>query len=203
MRHHGAKGIVRIVIVLLVVWAALLTPGSITPVYAETGTVRFDNITTEQGLSQSTITAILQDRQGFMWFATEDGLNQYDGYQFTVYKHDPDDPGSLSDDVVYSLCKDHSGELWVGTAAGLDRFDRAKGTFAHYRHDPDDPYSLGGEFISAILEDRAGILWVGTEDGGLNRLDPAIGGFAHYQHVADAPQSLSDNAAAGNSGLGR
>jgi ligand-binding sensor domain-containing protein/signal transduction histidine kinase len=193
MRHLGAKGIVHIVIVTLVVWAALLSPGSIAPAYAQTGTVRFENITTEQGLSQSTITAILQDRQGFMWFATEDGLNQYDGYQFTVYKYDPDNPGSLSDDVVYSICEDHNGKLWVGTAAGLDRFDRAKGTFAHYRHDPDDPYSLGGKSVSAILEDRAGVLWVGTEDGGLDRLDRVTDRFAHYRHVANDPQSLSDD----------
>jgi ligand-binding sensor domain-containing protein len=108
MRRHGAKGIAHGMMVTLAVSAALLSPRFTTPAYAQTGTVRFDNITTEQGLSQSTVTAILQDRQGFMWFGTEDGLNQYDGYQFTVYKHDPDDPKSLSDDVVYSLCEGRS-----------------------------------------------------------------------------------------------
>jgi signal transduction histidine kinase/ligand-binding sensor domain-containing protein len=189
-----AYGIARGLIVTWAVWAALLGPWFAAPAYAETGTVRFDNISTEQGLSQSTVTAILQDHQGFMWFGTEDGLNQYDGYHFTVYRHDPDDPASLSDNVVYSIYESRSGELWVGTASGLDRFDRATATFAHYRHEAADPESLSGEPVTAILEDHAGALWVGTEDGGLDRLDWVTDGFAHYQHAADDPQSLSDNA---------
>jgi ligand-binding sensor domain-containing protein/signal transduction histidine kinase len=193
MRRHIAKGLVHVLTIALAVLAALLSPGLAIPAYAQTGSVRFDNIATEQGLSQSTVTAILQDRQGFMWFGTEDGLNRYDGYEFTVYRHDPDNPMSLSDNVVSSVCEDGSGELWVGTAAGLDRFARAQGTFAHYRYDPGDPYSLSGKLVSVILEDRAGDLWVGTEDGGLNRLDRVTNRFVHYRHDANDPQSLSDD----------
>jgi hypothetical protein len=64
---------------------------------------RFERLSTEDGLSHSSVTCILQDHRGFMWFGTGDGLNKYDGYTFTVYRHDPEDPGSLRDDVITSI----------------------------------------------------------------------------------------------------
>ena len=76
--------------------------------------LRFDRIPTEQGLSQATVISMLQDNQGFMWFGTEDGLNRFDGYNFTVYKHDPEDPNSLSNSWILSMIKDRSGVLWIG-----------------------------------------------------------------------------------------
>src|SRR6202008_4417128 len=71
--------------------------------------LRFDHISIEQGLSQSSVRAILQDSRGFMWFGTEDGLNRYDGYRFTVYRHDPSDPLSLPSDVVWAIDEDAAG----------------------------------------------------------------------------------------------
>ena len=68
--------------------------------------LRFDRIPTEQGLSQATVISIIQDNQGFIWFGTEDGLNRYDGYNFTIYRHDPDDPNSLSDNRILSIIQD-------------------------------------------------------------------------------------------------
>jgi len=108
----------------------------------QASTIRFERITAEDGLSQNAVLAIWQDSQGFMWFGTEGGLNKYDGYQFIVYKHDPDDPTTLSDDFVSSIYEDRDGNLWVGTRNGLNRFDRATGTFTRYQHDPGDPQSL-------------------------------------------------------------
>ena len=115
---------------------------------------------------------ILQDRQGFLWFGTEYGLNKYDGYEFTVYKRTPDDPGALAGNDVRAIYEDQSGALWVGTEAGLDRFDRRTGTFAHHEHDPANRTSLTAGQVRAIYEDREGTLWVGT-DGGLSRYDRA------------------------------
>ena len=87
--------------------------------------LRFDRISLEQGLSQSTVFCMLQDSQGFMWFGTEDGLNKYDGYTFTVYKHDPENPNSLSDYWISAMLEDRSGTLWIGTPeGGLERYDR-------------------------------------------------------------------------------
>jgi signal transduction histidine kinase/ligand-binding sensor domain-containing protein len=123
---------------------------------------RFDRISMVDGLSDDVVYAILQDRQGFMWFGTGNGLTRYDGYEFTVYQSDPGDPTSLADDTVYTLYLAHNGDLWVGTENGLDRFDPTTATFAHY---------LPGNVILSVYEDGAGILWVGTP-AGLTHLDP-------------------------------
>src|SRR6185436_77063 len=87
----------------------------------------FETITINDGLSQGMINCILQDRYGFMWFATKDGLNRYDGYRFVVYKHDPSDPKTIIDNFIQTLFEDSKGRLWIGTATkGLELFDREK-----------------------------------------------------------------------------
>ena len=95
--------------------------------------IKFKNLSVEAGLSHSTVNCILQDSKGFMWFGTDDGLNKYDGYNFTFYKHNPDDPFSLSHNRVWSLFEDSAGTLWIGTfGGGLNRFDRDTGLFTRY-----------------------------------------------------------------------
>src|SRR5882672_3814895 len=95
--------------------------------------IRFSHLSGSQGLSQRRVTNILQDRQGFMWFGTQYGLNRYDGYRFKVFKHEPDDPRSLSGVSAYALFLDHLGTLWVASGAILDKFDAQTETFTHYR----------------------------------------------------------------------
>src|SRR5262245_34747829 len=87
---------------------------------------------TEAGLSHNSVYSLLQDRQGFLWVGTVDGLNRYDGYTFLTYRHDPSDSRSLSNPVVRCLLEDSRGELWVGTDNGLDRLDRRQGRFTRY-----------------------------------------------------------------------
>ena len=87
----------------------------------------FQHHTVNQGLSQGSVVCILQDNQGFMWFGTQDGLNRFDGYEFTVFKHSPADTTSLNDTFVITIAEDSSGTLWVGTLNKpdvLNRFDR-------------------------------------------------------------------------------
>jgi signal transduction histidine kinase/ligand-binding sensor domain-containing protein len=155
---------------------------------------RFERLSIEQGLSENTVIAILQDHQGWMWFATREGLNRYDGYEFTVYEPDPQDPASLSNGFITALYEDRSGVLWVGTLhGGLNRFDRATETFTRYLHDPEDPTSLSHNRVRAIYQDRDGTLWIGTHGGGLSRFAPETGAFTHYQHDPGEPASLSNN----------
>jgi ligand-binding sensor domain-containing protein len=144
-------------------------------------TLRFEHIGIEDGLSQSTVTSILQDRKGFLWFGTEDGLNRYDGYSFTVFKPDASDPTSLSDRWIQTLYEDRHGNIWVGTRlGGLNRFNPNNGQFTRYQHDPDDPDSLSSNKVNAIFEDAAGIIWVGTE-AGLDWLEPSTGYITHIR----------------------
>jgi hypothetical protein len=86
--------------------------------------IRFQKISLEEGLSQGIVNVILQDQRGFIWFGTQDGLNRYDGYNFKVYKTNPEDPTSLSDNWVESLFEDKDGYIWIGTyQGGLNKYD--------------------------------------------------------------------------------
>ncbi len=172
--------------------------------YAQEADAPFENITTKDGLSQNTVTCMLQDHQGFLWFGTEDGLNRYDGYQFVVYRHDPENAYSLSDSNIYSLYEDRSGTIWVGTTTGgLNRFDRATGRFTHYKHKAVPPGAKGpfdgpsGNHVSSIIEDHAGNLWMSVAGSGLNRMNRQTGKFTYYQHKPGDPYGLSTNSVLG------
>ncbi|WP_052731319.1 two-component regulator propeller domain-containing protein [Spirosoma radiotolerans] len=170
------------------VWSLLSQPAQ-----AQTSKVPFKHITTEEGLSQSNVTCILQDQQGFMWFGTQDGLNKYDGYSFTVYQSDPLQPNSLSDNFVVSLFEDSRGHLWVGTDdGGLCRFDKQTGGFTRFNSSQTDARSLSSNHVIAITEDHQGNLWIATENG-LNQFNPTRGTFIRYQHQVNDPGSLSNN----------
>jgi signal transduction histidine kinase/ligand-binding sensor domain-containing protein len=165
------------------------------PQYGKAGRqIRFEQLSLEHGLSQSVVLGILQDSKGFLWFATQDGLNRYDGYEFVVYKHDSEDPTSISDSFAQAIFEDQDGVLWIGTnVGGLNRFDRETGTFTHYRHDPNDPNSLSNNDVQTIYQDREGTFWIGTQGGGLNRFDPQTETFAHYPFDAKDPAGLGSN----------
>ena len=161
------------------------------PLPAQTLAVRFEHLSIEDGLSHSAVSDIEQDRHGFLWFGTMNGLNRHDGYRFRVFRHDREDPNSLSDSTVWDLLVDRRGTLWIGTGGGLNRFHHAEERFLHYRHDPEDPRSLSHDFVYAILEDHTRTLWVGTVGGGLNRLEPD-GTFVRYQHDPGDERSLGN-----------
>ena len=137
--------------------------------------IRFDRLNTEDGLSQNGVRAILQDRRGFLWFGTYDGLNRYDGYTFKIYRSKPGEPNSLSQKTVFCLLEDKDGMIWIGTAGGLDRFDPTTETFTHYRHDPANPNRLSEHLALSLHQARDGMIWIGTVGQGVNRLDPSAG----------------------------
>jgi ligand-binding sensor domain-containing protein/anti-sigma regulatory factor (Ser/Thr protein kinase) len=142
--------------------------------------IRFTHIGEEAGLSQSSIHCILQDRQGFLWFGTEDGLNRYDGYNFKVYRPVLEDGTSLSDRWITAILQDSKGSIWVGTRqGGMDRYDPATEKFSRYMHSPENPDSISSNFVTTIFEDSRGHLWVGTEEG-LDQFSPGLDNFKHF-----------------------
>ena len=142
--------------------------------------LEFRHLSIAQGLSQSIVDDILQDREGFLWFVTEDGLNRFDGYTFKVFKHDAQDPFSLVHNEVKCVFEDSEGVLWIGSFhRGLDRFDPATGRFTHHQHDPADSASLSGDIVWDVCEDRAGRLWVAT-GAGLDLFDRATGACSRW-----------------------
>src|SRR4030042_3781428 len=93
----------------------------------------FDHLTTTDGLSQDKIICLLRDQTGFLWIGTETGLNKYDGKNIKIYKHDPDNPNSISNSFAQALLEDANGVLWIATyGGGLNKFDRITETFTHY-----------------------------------------------------------------------
>ena len=134
-----------------------------------------------EGLPAGSINAFLVDRSGLLWIASKEGLYAYDGYRFTGYQHDLDDPASLVDNWVRVLFEDRTGTLWVGTnSGGLARLDRASGRFRTWRHESGNPATLSHDSVYAIAEAGEGALWVGTQSG-LNRLDLASGRIARVR----------------------
>ena len=154
----------------------------------------FDRLSLEQGLSQSNVLSILQDKQGFMWIGTGDGLNRYDGYKFTVYRNKPGNLNSLSDNVIQSIYADEKGVLWVGTAnGGFCSLDPNTGKVMRYIHEPGNPNSLGHNNVRDIEQDKQGHFWIGTYGGGVDEFDPELNQFTHYTHDPQNESSLSDD----------
>ena len=94
--------------------------------------INFSYISINEGLSQSTVFAIDQDKRGNMWFATYDGVNKYDGYAFTVYQHNEDDPNSIANDISRIVKTDSQGRVWIGTRDGLSYYDEEKDQFKNF-----------------------------------------------------------------------
>lgn len=151
------------------------------------------HVLSQNGLSQNTVHHILQDSKGFIWFATEDGLNKYDGYNFTVYKNNLQDKYSISDNFIWTIFEDKSGTLWIGTnSGGFCKFDREKERFISYKNNPDNNNSLILNNVRTIYEDKEGYIWIGTENG-LDKFDKVKNTFVHYWHNPDNVHSLSNN----------
>jgi len=149
--------------------------------FPQTTDMKFQHLNTEHGLSFNAVTDIIQDSLGFMWFGTWRGFNKYDGYTFTVYKHDPDDPYSLSHNWIFDLCLDDSGYFWLATnGGGLEKFDPQTERFYHFKHDPANHNSLSHNMVTVLCKDSDGIIWLGTALSGIDQFDPQTKRFVHY-----------------------
>jgi ligand-binding sensor domain-containing protein len=126
--------------------------------------LHFKSLSINEGLSQGYVSAICQDKLGFLWFTTGDGLDKYDGYHFSVFHHDPDDSTTIADDDLTFVFEDAKERLWIGTRNnGLDYFDRRHNRFYHFRHS--DAQSILSNSIEFLTEDSTGALWINTPQG--------------------------------------
>lgn len=139
---------------------------SIAPVDAASESSRFTRLSVDDGLSQSSVQQILQDRRGLLWFGTQEGLNRYDGYRFTVHRAS-DRQGFLGDHDITALIEDADGDLWVGTSRGLYRHDLDSGRFDGSEAPVDN---LG---ILDLIQSGDGRIFFTASDGRLWILDPA------------------------------
>lgn len=157
--------------------------------YAQQQKVNFTSLTSKDGLSSNVVTAILKDRYGIMWFATEDGLNKFDGTSFTTYRHNPTDTTSLPTNEVVALHEDPSGKLWIGTNGGsICWFDRQKDVFR--RLPAHKGFDRKSNVVRAITSDYRGHLWISNVNG-LSVLDPQTGKLTNIPANASSPGSLT------------
>ena len=133
----------------------------------------------ENGLSQNTVNALLEDKDGFLWIGTDDGLNRYDGQTVVVYKHIRSDTTTIPDNQIQSLYQDKQGRIWVGTVAGLALYDNNTNQFTSFRNSKNNKNSLVDNTIQAITQDKGGFLWIGTREG-LSKFDTKNNTFTNY-----------------------
>lgn len=150
----------------------------------------FEHLGVEQGLSNAMVTAIAQDKRGFIWLATPTGLNRFDGSKVKVYSRETPARSKLANDSVWSLFLDREGELWLGGTEGLQRYDAATGRFLQYRLDSAEMAKQPA--ILAIVDDGRDGLWLGTNEG-LHHFFPKTGQGYRLVHADHDTSSLSDN----------
>ena len=167
---------------------AALPVAAVRPIY-------FEHLTMRDGLSQSTVEGFLQDSQGYLWLATESGLDRYDGNSVRVYHRERGNPHALASDYVWTIAEDAHTDLWLATdGGGVAHWQRRTDQFEVFRHDPARPDSLASDAVRALLIDASGNIWAGTLDRGLDLLDPVSGSARHFRHHDDDPHSLAADA---------
>ncbi len=153
--------------------------------------IQFEHLTVENGLSQNTVLSIFQDSEGFLWFGTQDGLNRYDGFTFTIFKTHPADSTSISDNFIRRIYEDRTGNLWFGTLNGLNKYNRATQTFTRFLSEATKQSGLFSGDIMAIHQDRQGYLWIGMKNGGLHKFDIQTKVFLRYNLESFTPVEYS------------
>jgi len=160
-------------------------------VFSQTPEIQFNHISTYEGLSQSSVIAMQQDKLGQMWFGTRDGLNKYDGNSFTIYRNIAEDKTSISNNDILSILEDKDGFIWIGTYNGLNKYDPKTDTFTNYFH-TNKSNSLSNNTIWAIKEMSNGEIWIGTSNG-LSIYNKSKDSFITIFHQKKGLQSISGN----------
>lgn len=164
-------------------------------VQAQNQSLKFKRFTISDGLSNSYITDILQDRKGYIWIGTTDGLNRFDGYDFKKYKRNPFDKTTIGGNNVRCLYEDSHGNLWIGLLNGfVSKFDPMVEKFTNYSCILKNSNVLSDGDISGIVEDKDGLLWIAVDRKGFVCLNPNTGNFSSYEAASNNENSLSHNA---------
>ncbi|MBN2486194.1 MAG: hypothetical protein JXB34_09490 [Bacteroidales bacterium] len=157
---------------------------------AQRDIIRFKQVSVNEGLSSGFVNCFLQDNKGFMWIGTRDGLNRFDGNEFKIFRFDPDDEGSISDNSIESLFQDKSGRIWVGTHNGINIFDNQSNSFTRLMHNPENINSLCHQEVRDVVQINDTTYWIASYGGGIDKLVVHSGlrptySFTHYNESSN------------------
>ena len=148
-------------------------------VNAQESKLTFEKTSQKDGLSNNAIKSIFQDKRGFMWFGSINGLNRYDGKEFVVFRHDPKNNKSISNDFINCITEDQNQNLWIGTAKGLNKYSPQNGEFSNFKSNPKKENIFTSDYITTLKIIANGQMWIGTRnngiliyDGKLNKITP-------------------------------
>ena len=150
----------------------------ISTLYSQQKALYFNLYTTENGLSQNSINSIVQDQHGFIWIATESGLNRFDGYKFKKWFQDPGNKNSLTSAYINQLAIDKNNHIWIATTAGISYYNPKTNKFSSNKYKKEEKGSLSHNLVNCIFVDSDNNLWVGTKNG-LNRSSESLNKFKY------------------------
>ncbi|TAJ12725.1 response regulator [Marinilabiliaceae bacterium JC017] len=160
-------------------------------VFTQRVNYRYGELSIEDGLSNNSISSILQDSWGFIWFGSYYGLNRYNGYEFETFYSDTNDSTTLSNSYVTSMLEDKEGDLWIGTKRGLSRFDKDTEMFTQYLCNEHTNDCLQNNHIGDVFSDSRGRIWVGTMGGGLHLFNEYQRNFTCFQQNDSIHHSIN------------
>jgi len=146
--------------------------------FAQGNNIIFERLNTSHGLSNNEVRKVFQDSRGYLWIGTADGLNKYDGYEFTIYRYDQLDTNSISNNSIWDVLEDEAGNLWVATDDGLNLLDPDKESFKTYNY-TENPSQWFNASISLFEDDEKNI-WFGTVVQGITKFNPKTKEFIHF-----------------------
>mgnify|MGYP000571983622 CR=1 FL=1 len=149
--------------------------------------LRVELLDIEAGLSQNSVNAMIQDSEGYLWIGTDDGLNRYNGYDITIFRHERNDSLSIIGNKIEAIYEDSNHNIWIGTVAGVSIFNRNTQTFKSLYTKKDKKNTLVNNEITSIVEDKQGFIWIGTKNG-LSKYDYNNNSFTNY--IASKNDSL-------------
>ena len=157
--------------------------------------LHFENLTTDNGLSDNNVKCLLQDKQGCLWFGTTNGLNRYDGSGFKIFSHIPNDSASLNSNSIEAIFEDSKGQLWVSTLTGLSIYNSSSHQFKNISDDPDNKFAVPSKGITGFAEDKNGIIWMSchSRDVFMIRYDPKQKIFKGYKFSDIKNKDLKSN----------
>jgi signal transduction histidine kinase/ligand-binding sensor domain-containing protein/DNA-binding response OmpR family regulator len=153
--------------------------------------VIFKSITTQEGLSSNDVNCLIQDKFGFIWIGTDNGLNRFDGTEFKIFRNKQNDSNSISDNGIWSLYEDRSGNIWIGTKGGVvNKYSPEYETIEHINLTEKGSTSNS---ITAILEDNNSSIWIGTYSQGLFNYNPSTKKIINWKYDPNSKNGLCNN----------